>query len=249
MLQIAGILLFVREIVFYIGFYLLGTSINWPASLSLPANEILPLIYKEQSFVFAGYYIYLLSQVLFVPIVFSLYMVYRSENYITNLLLRIGTGLAIISVCFKVLGIFRWLYTMPILAELAVSPNIEIETMQLIDFNYQLINAYAGKIGEHLGVQLFGSIVWGIFAFAFLRIKIIPRLFVYWLMISALLFIPLGDFFQLDNGVYLTINGITYSLWAIIFGSYLVFKNSNKFQQTEYEKTDNEIAIKVLSRN
>lgn len=214
----------IREIIFYLGFYLLGTSINWPASLDLPTFEILPLIHEKQGYVFAGYYVYLLSQVIFIPIAVSLKMAYHSDNHTTNLLLSVGVGLTIASVCFKVLGIFRWLFALPVLAELAIDPNIQPDMVQYIELNYQLINAYAGKIGEHLGVQLFGLLVWGVFSCAILRTDSVPKAFAYWLMISAVLFIPLADMFHFDSGIYLTINGITYSLWAMTFGTCLVIK-------------------------
>jgi len=225
LLVTVGKLFLFREAIFYVGFYILGVNINWPSSLSLPTLEILPLIYQKSNAVFIGYYVYLISQIFFIPIAIALKEAFKNNDLITNLYLKIGVGLTTVAVCFKVLGIFRWLFVMPSLAFL-LHTNTSFETTELINMHYMLIDAYAGKIGEHLGVQLFGVLSWGAFSLALYRIKTIPRLWIYWLMLSALLFIPFADIFHFDSGIYLTINGIVYSLWAISFGLYLVNKYS-----------------------
>jgi len=60
---------------------------------------------------------------------------------------------AIAAGILKTLGIVRWLTTMPMLADLyVVTPDPA--TRAIIEVSYMTLNAYAGGVGELLGVQL-----------------------------------------------------------------------------------------------
>ena len=45
--QILGILLIIQSLLIFVPMYILGTAIDWPASLDLPSNQILPLIHLK----------------------------------------------------------------------------------------------------------------------------------------------------------------------------------------------------------
>jgi hypothetical protein len=118
----AGCLLLLREAVFFVGFYILGSSINWPQSLGLPAAETFRLITAHPGAVFSGYYVYLLSSLLFVPIALVLRALLRGENAVTDVVLDVAAALAVLSVAFRALGILRWLFAMPTLAKTYFDP-------------------------------------------------------------------------------------------------------------------------------
>ena len=97
---------------------------------------------------------------------------------------------AIAAGILKTLGIVRWLTTMPMLANLYVgTPDPAIRTM--IELNYMTLNAYAGGVGELLGVQLISGL---------------------WLILLGLVFRKLG---LTINAIISTLLGIAFALTAL----------------------------------
>ena len=56
--QILGAILIIQSLLIFVPMYILGSAIDWPASLDLPSNQILPLIYSKAVEVKLGYFIY-----------------------------------------------------------------------------------------------------------------------------------------------------------------------------------------------
>ncbi|MEO1699363.1 MAG: hypothetical protein AAFU73_18880 [Planctomycetota bacterium] len=216
-----GTLLLAREAVFYVAFYVLGSSIGWPASLGLPAHEALPLIHQNARSVHVGYYLYLVSSLMFVPVVLSLRSTLYGRDPRANLFLDVAAGFAVVSAVMRALGILRWLFAMPALAVLDAAPDIGEHTRAAVHVQFDVLNAYAGQAGEHLGVQLTGALFVGSLALAFVRLRV-QRAFTTWLAFSAVLFLPWGDYTGVDSGLMLFVNGMTFSTWAIVFGLYLI---------------------------
>ena len=225
LMALAGSILVLREAVFYVGFAILGSAINWPASLGLPAQEIFVLLRDKGDAMFAGYYVYLISSVMFIPIAVCLRSFLAGEDNLTRLLADIALGFAIISTAFRMLGILRWLFAMPVLSEAYFNPDSSQAVRDVALLNYEMLNAYAGQIGEHLGVRLSTTLFLGLFAAAFFRSALVPMPFAIWAAISAILFFPLEELIGVDGGPILFINGFTYSFWAIFFGLYLILRS------------------------
>jgi len=78
--KFAGLTFIAEQVIFLIAFYTLGTSINWPASLGQPAQEVLPFITEQSSSVFWGYYLYLISSILLIPMVIFFKDALQDEN-------------------------------------------------------------------------------------------------------------------------------------------------------------------------
>ena len=114
---------------------------------------------------------------------------------------------------------------MPVLSAAYLDPQSSQAVRDVALMNYEMLNAYAGQIGEHLGVRLFATLFLGFFAAAFFRSSQVPTLFAIWAAISAILFFPLEELIGVDGGPILFINGFTYSFWAIFFGIYLIAKS------------------------
>lgn len=227
LLVVAGGLLLVREAVFYAAFGVLASSINWPGSLALPASEALPLIHQHGRAVFLGYYLYLLSSVLFLPIAMALRATLRSETpaWGRNLLLDMAAGFAAVSVVMRALGILRWLFAMPALAVMYTDPASTPAMRDAAALQFELLNNYAGNAGEHLGVHLFAALFMGCFGVVLLRTVGMPKVFGVWALISAALFVPVPDLLGIDGGPILFINGFTYSFWAMALGGYLLLRS------------------------
>ncbi|MEM8837356.1 MAG: DUF4386 family protein [Pseudomonadota bacterium] len=228
LMALTGTLLLAREAVFYIGFAILGSSINWPASLGLPAEEIFILLRDESVAMFAGYYVYLISSAMFVPVAVCLRALIAGEVQLTTLMADIALAFAILSAAFRVVGILRWLFAMPLLSQTYFDPESSQALRDATLMTYEVLNAFAGQIGEHLGVRLFATLFVGFFAIAFFRSSRVPTLFAVWAAVSALLFFPLEELIGVDGGPILFINGFTFSFWAIFFGGYLLVTASRR---------------------
>ncbi|MBA3471606.1 MAG: DUF4386 family protein, partial [Herpetosiphonaceae bacterium] len=109
-------LLFLETLLMIAPIVILGAAINWPASLDEPASVVLPLIVAQSGAVRLGYFLYLLYSVLFWPIAL---LVVRSVagRSTPGLLLQLATGFGVASAVLRTLGIIRWLFPMPLLAQ------------------------------------------------------------------------------------------------------------------------------------
>jgi hypothetical protein len=129
----------------------LGQAIGWPGSLRLPAAEILPLIHAHPGAVQLGYTAYLLVSLALIPLAFALrgWMIARGQGgWHADALAFLGAAAGLL----KMLGIVRWLSAMPVLATLHASTDQAGRAM--LEATFTGLNAYAGAVGELLGVQL-----------------------------------------------------------------------------------------------
>ena len=222
LMALTGLVLIAREAVFYTGFAILGSAINWPASLGLPPDEIFVLLRDQGDAMFIGYYFYMVSSAMFIPVAVCLRYLVAGEDQLTTLLADVALAFAIASTAFRVLGILRWLFAMPVLSGAYFDPDSSQTMREVALLNYEMLNSYAGQVGEHLGVRLFATLFLGFFAAAFMRSSRVPKPYAVWAAISALLFFPLEELIAVDGGPILFINGFTYSFWAIFFGVFLI---------------------------
>lgn len=227
-MMIAGGLLLAREAVFYAAFGVLAASIDWPGSLGLAAADALPLIREQQRSVFTGYYLYLLSSIMFLPIAMALREVLRhatgTQHTVARLVMDIAVGFAVVSVVLRSLGILRWLFAMPALAEVYVDPATTQATREQVVLQFDLLNHYAGQAGEHLGVHLLMALFMLCTGAALLGVREVPRAFAVWAVICGLLFVPVADLLGVEGGVMLFVNGFGYSFWAIGLGAVLIWR-------------------------
>ena len=115
--KLAGVILIAQQAVFLVTFVILGAAISWPQSLGLPAAEAFPLITENETAVFTGYYLYLLSSVLLIAMAVALKSVLADErDSVLTVLLNIAATFGVVSGAMKILGIIRWLFAMPALA-------------------------------------------------------------------------------------------------------------------------------------
>ena len=150
---IALVLLTLSQLVlFLIPVIVLGQAIGWPASLRLPANQALPLVAANPLAIQIGYWGYLLTAVAMVPFGIALRRFAMAQGA-GGMLADTMAALAIAAGILKTLGIARWLTTMPMLADLYVATP-DPAARAIIEVNYMTLNAYAGGVGELLGVQL-----------------------------------------------------------------------------------------------
>jgi Domain of unknown function (DUF4386) len=128
---IAGWLLIAESLLIFVPLTVLGSAINWPKSLSDPADKILPLLVEHASAVRFGYLVYLVYSILF-WVIASLTIRVLIDDESDSIWLRVANGFGIASAVARCLGIIRWLVAMPALATLYTDPTISTGTRESI---------------------------------------------------------------------------------------------------------------------
>lgn len=224
-IRITGLAFIFEQLVFLIAFYILGSSINWPASLDLSAEKAFPLITANQTAVFTGYYFYLGSSILLIVAALLVKSaLFEKNNALLNALLSIATGFGVVSGAMKMLGIVRWLFAMPMLAEKYLDPTSSASVKQMAILNYDLLNAYAGKIGEHIGVQLLTALFIATLSLAIMQSNRISSWFGRIGLVVAVISLPFEDMLGTKMDHLLTISGTCIGLWIIAIGIGLIKK-------------------------
>jgi hypothetical protein len=203
--------LVLEPILMYAAFFVLSSSINWPASLDEPASVNLPLVAQERGAVIVGYGAYLAYSLLILPLSVMLYFALKGRG--ASPLLAVAAAVGVISALARALGIGRWLFLMPFLAEIYGDPSSSPAAREAVEVAYVAFNEYAGGVGELLGVTLTGALWVGLTSAALLRSGRFPRwLGLLGLLAAALLLPGLLSVAGLDVG----------SLFAFIGGNVLL---------------------------
>jgi Domain of unknown function (DUF4386) len=221
---IAGWLLIAESLLIFVPLTVLGSAINWPKSLSDPADKVLPLLVENASAVRFGYLVYLVYSILFWAIA-SLTIRVLSDDEADSIWLRIANGFGIASAVARCLGIIRWLVAMPALATLYTDPTISTSTRESISVVYRALNDYAGSVGEVLGVSLFAGLWLAIVSVRILQTRILPRWLGFLGLVSAtLLAVQLARLFGVDLGAFISVSVSVLQLWFLAMGIVLVAK-------------------------
>jgi hypothetical protein len=214
---IASALLILQFVLMWAAFFILSAAINWPISLDDPASVALPRMLAEMTPVLTGYGCYLMVGLLLVPATAAL----NARIGLTGAMAGLTLALATFSAMAKSIGITRWLFVMPGLAEAYVAEGADQQAISIV---FEALNAYAGGIGEILGVGLVSG-VWTLLvgAAVFQSAGIAAKLaggFAFVSGLGLLATIPAG--FGVDLGPVLTLSGIVWqfalfgiALWAL----------------------------------
>jgi hypothetical protein len=217
----AAIFLIIEFLLIFAPLIILGAAINWPGSLDEPASVNLPLILEQYMAMMTGYSIYLVYSLLFWP------MAYLTGRAIVignteNILFRVASGFAALSTLARALGIVRWLFAMPVLARLYTNPAATENFKENISMVYEMLNAYAGGIGELLGVSLFASIWLVLVSILLIRSSHWPNWLGYFgLIVAASLLLNMLEMIGIDMGAMISISETLQHFWmlstAIVF--------------------------------
>jgi hypothetical protein len=194
---------------------ILGAAINWPASLDEPAAVNLPLILEQYPSVMIGYGIYLVYSLLFWPVAYLTGRVIVGDDT-HNPLVQIANGFAALSTFARALGIVRWLFAMPVLARLYTAPAVTPELQASLSALYDMLNAYAGGVGELLGVSLFAVIWLVLIAVLILQKAQWPNWLGYFgLAAAGMLSLNLLELVNIDLGPIISLSVATLHFWML----------------------------------
>jgi hypothetical protein len=210
--RLAASLLATQFVAMWGAFFILASAINWPASLREPAGVILPLIGEQAAPVFAGYLAYFLHAFLLIPLAVVLHHTLRLSPVVGGIAIAFG----VLAGFAKMLGIIRWLVLMPGLAEVWTDPGTTEATRTALAALFDAFNAYAGGVGELMGVGLFAGVWTVLLSLALLRMDpLARRLGQAGLIAAALLFATLPSVVGLSSPLLLTLSGIFWQLWTL----------------------------------
>jgi hypothetical protein len=151
-----GIFALIAATLFVAALIVLGQAIGWPGILREPPSIVFPRIDANRTGMLFGYTCYLLSSLALIPVAFALrerFIAAGVSPVIVDTVTFFGAAGAIL----KILGIVRWLASMPTLASQYVAATTT-ETRSMLELSYTALNGYAGSVGELLGVQLVSGI-------------------------------------------------------------------------------------------
>lgn len=226
--RLTALLLVLEVLLQTVPLVVLGAAIGWPASLDEPASVNLPLIVEQRGAVLVGYGSYLLYSVLILPLAFLLYRVLADREGPASPLLTIAVGFGIVSALARTLGIVRWLFMMPVLAGIYLDPQASGATREAVAMFYEAFNAYAGGVGEILGVGLFGAALFALISVALVRSARFPSWIGYaGLVVAALLFVGVLEVFGLDVGLFLTVSVSALQLWMLAL-AFVLFRSARR---------------------
>ncbi len=207
--RLAALLLLAQFVCMWGAFFILMPSINWPASLDEAPSVTLPLILEQAGPVLAGYTAYLLHALFLIPLAVLL----RGTLRMTPAMGGVAMALGVLAGLAKALGIVRWLFLMPGLALAYVEPAATEATRAAVEVVYNAFNAYAGGVGELLGVGLFAGLWTVLVSVALLHIG--ARVLAVTGFIAALgLLSTLPTLVSLESPMLLTLSGIVWQLWT-----------------------------------
>jgi hypothetical protein len=224
--RITAFILIFEGLLFFVPVIVLGAAINWPASLDEPASVNLPLITENWNMVLLGYGVYLIYSILFWPLSHLVTRVIAPGNVNTPLL-SVASGFGVASAVLRVLGINRWLYPMPMLAQLYLAPGASEQTQETISIVYDTLNSYAGTVGEMLGVSLFAALWFTLVSIALLRSANFPKwLGVFGVLSAITLYTPLVSVIGRDPGLLIQISVTLSILWFWAFAGVLLLRKA-----------------------
>ncbi len=214
----AGFLI-IQYVLMLTAYLILSTTIDWPVSLDDPAAIALPRLLEFWTPIQTGYLCYLTVGLLFIPATIAL----NARLGLVGPLAATTLALAVFSAVAKSIGITRWLFAMPILAKAYGAPGADTATIGVL---FEMLNEYAGGIGEILGVGLVSGlwtlVIGGVIFGHQGRFTKLLGGFVFVTGLMLLATVPAGfgveSIFGIPMDGLLTVNGIVWQAGLLFIG-------------------------------
>ena len=218
---LTGLLLIIVPIAFNVTFFVLQRAFEYPDILRKPTDYVLRRFKDAGAPLRRLWYAFAFSAVLFTPVPVMVQQVFQSD---APWYLVVGTALGVLAGAVQFLGLIRWSFLVPSLADMYTDPTSTQATRDSIAVVFQAFHRYAGvAIGEHLG-YIFTSTWTILLCIAIVATNMVNPLFG-WLGIIPALGVLIGVFEETGFKAAGAINAISYilwSIWLITFGSALL---------------------------
>jgi hypothetical protein len=220
---LTGLLLVVVPIAFNVTFVLLQRAFEYPDILRKPTDYVLRRFKEGGAPLRRLWYAFALSAVLFTPVPVLVQQVFQPD---APWFLAVGTALGVLASAVQFLGLIRWSFLVPSLADTYTHPESTQATRESVAVVFQAFHRYAGvAIGEHLG-YLFTSAWTILLCIAIVQTDVVNPLFG-WLGVVPAIGVWVGVFEETGFKAAGAINAISYllwSVWLIAFGVALLLR-------------------------
>lgn len=179
-----GILLILGAVGVFIPYTVLTIIFDYPDILRLDPGFILTKFYEGGASLI---FVWFLFAILAIPLIISYILIgQKLENKFS--FVRWATTLGVISGILQIIGLLRWTFVVPVLADNFVNATNE-STKESIKIVFQTIHQFGGVLlGEHLG-QLF-TVIWTIMiAAAFNKLRLFPKWIIWLGYISSAIYL------------------------------------------------------------
>ncbi|RCJ32493.1 hypothetical protein A6770_18980 [Nostoc minutum NIES-26] len=152
LLRITGAVLTFLSISINIPYILLIQNFEYDDILRAPTNYILTKFHEGGSELIFTWFLFALLALLFIPASTFLQKVLTRED---TVYLSAATLMGVLSGLLQSIGLMRWVFVVPVLADLYVQPTTDRATRSAVAVVFQAVHQYGGVvIGEHLGQTL-----------------------------------------------------------------------------------------------
>lgn len=209
--MLTGLLLIAVPLAFNITFFLLQKAFEYPDILRQPTETILRRFKQGGLPLRRLWYAFAFSAVLFTPVPVLVQQVFGAA---APWFLVIGTVMGVLAGVVQFLGLIRWPFLVPSLADIYTDTKSSQATRDSAAVTFQAFHRYVGvAIGEHLG-YLF-TCTWTILlCIAIIQAEIVNPLFG-WLGIIPAIGVLAGVFEETGFKAAGAVNAISYILWSI----------------------------------
>jgi hypothetical protein len=211
LILLTALSLIVVPIAFNVTFFLLQRAFEYPDILRKPTDTILRRFKEGGASLRRLWYAFAFSAVLFTPVPVLVQQVFQPD---APWFLAVGTTIGVLAGAVQFLGLIRWPFLVPSLADTYTDPASTQATRDSVAVVFQAFHRYAGvAIGEHLGYIFTGT--WTIL----LCITILATDRVHpllgWLGILPAIGVMMGVFEETGFKAAGAINAISYILWSV----------------------------------
>jgi hypothetical protein len=220
---LTGLLLIIVPIAFNATFFLLQRAFEYPDILRKPTEYVLRR-FKEGGMPLRWlWYAFAFSAVLFTPIPVMVQQLFQPD---APWYLAVGTALGVLAGAVQFLGLIRWSFLVPSLADIYTDSESTQATRDSVAVVFQAFHRYAGvAIGEHLG-YIFTTAWTILLCIAVVQTEMVNPLFG-WLGVVPALGVLVGVLEETGFKAAGMINAISYilwSVWLIAFGIALLLR-------------------------
>ena len=220
---ITGLLLIVVPMAFNVTFFLLQRAFEYPDILRKPTDTILKRFQQGGPALRRLWYAFMFSAVLFTPVPVLVQQLFEPD---VPWYLSMGTAIGVLAGAVQFLGLIRWPFLVPTLANLYNDPRASQATRDSVAVVFQAFHQYVGvAIGEHLG-YIFTSLWTLLLCAAIIQTDMFSPIWG-WLGILPALGVLTGVFEEVGFKPAAVINAISYLLWSawlIAFGVSLLLR-------------------------
>ena len=231
--RLTGVLLILTPIAFNLLFTLLSVTFEYPDILRQPAGYILERFDAGGAGLVATWYGFMLTAVLFVPLVVLVHRVLAGDGREAGapFYLGLATAFGVVAGVMQFLGLVRWPFLVPYLADSYTDPASSGATREVVVVVFEAFNRYAGVgVGEHLG-YLFTGLWTALVALAMFGSALPFRRWLSLLGMVSAAGVLVGTFepagFEVAANI-VVVGYILWSIWLALTGILLLLTRSNR---------------------